>query len=32
MPKVDGSLSTSVEPQLGHATEAVTLNISRSKR
>ena len=32
MPKIDGSLSTLVEPQFGHATVEVTLNISRSKR
>ena len=32
MPKVDGSFSSLVEPQLGHDTEDVAENISRSKR
>jgi hypothetical protein len=32
MPKVDGSFSSSVEPQFGHETEDVAENINRSKR
>ena len=32
MPKVEGSFSTSAEPQFGHATEVATENINRSNR
>lgn len=32
MPKVDGSFSTSVDPQLGHVTDDVAENINRSNR